>query len=150
MKADINILSISDVITNSSSEVFIIHGKPECQDELIEEIPELLDKLCEAVGLDINEIMDFEISDSTYDNEDWNYHVENNDLIIQSQSDNSIPSWLMDFIESLYYLPKFKDKFYGYYAKDLGEKKLRAYNWNTGEYEIVNRRIESIHREHLG
>ena len=102
MKADINILSISDVITNSSSEVFIIHGKPECQDELNEEIPELLNKLCEAINLDINKIMDFEISDSTYEDEDWNYHVENNDLIIRSQNDNSIPSWLMDFIESLY------------------------------------------------
>ena len=144
------ILSISDVITNSSSEVFIIHGKPEFQDELNEEIPELLITLCDSIGLDINDMMYFEVSDSSHIDEDWNYSVENNDLLIHSQSDNTIPSWLMEFIEYLYNFPKFQNKFFGYYAEDLGEKELPWYNWNTRKYENRKQGIESIQRHHLG
>lgn len=144
------ILSISDVITNSSSEVFIIHGKPEFQDELNEEIPELLKTLCDSIGLDINNMMYFNISNSSYIDEDWDYPVENNDLIIHSQSDNTIPLWLMEFIEYLYNFPKFQNKFFGYYAKDLGEKELPWYNWNKSKYEKRKQEIESIQRHHLG
>jgi len=144
------ILSISDVITNSSSEVFIIHGKPEFQDELNEEIPELLEALCDSIGLDVDDMMYFEVSNSTYIDEDWEYPVENNDLIIHSQSDNTIPSWLMEFIEYLYNFPKFQNKFFGYYAEDLGEKELPRYNWNKRKYEKRKKEIESIQRHHLG
>jgi len=144
------ILSISDVITNSSSEVFIIHGKPEFQDELNEEIPELLEALCDSIGLNVDDMMYFEVSNSTYIDEDWEYPVENNDLIIHSQSDNTIPSWLMEFIEYLYNFPKFQNKFFGYYAEDLGEKELPRYNWNKRKYEKRKKEIESIQRHHLG
>lgn len=144
------ILSISDVITNSSSEVFIVHGKPEFQDELNEEIPELLKMLCESIGLDIDDMMYFKVSDSSYIDEGWDYPVEKNDLLIHSQSDNTIPSWLMEFIEYLYNFPKFQNKFFGYYAEDLGKKELPQYNWNTGKYEKREKEIESIQRHHLG
>lgn len=150
MKTDINILSISDVITNSSSEVFIIHGKPEFQDELNEEIPELLEVLCESIGLDIHEIAYFETSDSSFVDQDWHYTVEKNDLLIYSQSDNSIPLWLMEFIDCLYNFPKFQSKFSGYYAKDLDEREIPYYNWNTGIYEKRKQKTESIQRRHLG
>ena len=76
------VISISDVITNSSSEVFIIHGKPEFQEELNEEIPEFLEKLCELFGEDINDIMEFDVSDETYIDEGWYYYVHKGDLLI--------------------------------------------------------------------
>ena len=118
------IISISDVITNSSSEVFIIHAKPEFQEEINKEIPEFLNQLCELVGENIDEIMEFDISDETYIDTDWYYYVHKNDLVINSVSDNTIPYWIMELIQSLETVSKFKDKFGGYYAEDLGEKEV--------------------------
>lgn len=147
------IISISDIITNSSSEVFIIHSKPEFQDEINQEIPELLTQLCELVGLDLNETMEFEVSDKSGVDEDWEYYKAKNDLIIWSAGDNTIPSWLMYFIEDINYIPQFKDKFSGYYAKDLGEKEIPYYDWNAPEGQRDTTRlveIQSIQRIHLG
>ena len=53
------ILSVSDVITNSSSEVFIIHGKPEFQEEINEKIPEFLRQLCTIFDINADDIMEF-------------------------------------------------------------------------------------------
>jgi len=148
------IISISDVITNSSSEVFIIHSKPEFQDEINEEIPELLNRICDVTDLNIDDIMEFDISDETYIDQDWYYYVHKGDLLIYSVSDNTIPSWIMDLIQSINYMPKFKNKFSGYYAKDLGKKDLPYYNWHhkPDEPALTHREveIESIQRHHLG
>ena len=52
-----NILSFSDVITNSSSEVFVLHPKPEVdKDRFLDEITELLNAICELTGEDPNDI----------------------------------------------------------------------------------------------
>ena len=148
------IISISDVITNSSSEVFIIHGKPEFQEELNEEIPEVLGKLCELFGENVNDIMEFSVSDETYIDEGWYYYVHKGDLLIHSTDDNSIPGWLMDTISDLNYTKRFRDKFSGHYAKDLGEIDLPYYDWNhkPDEPGLKHRltEIQSIQREHLG
>lgn len=148
------ILSISDVITNSSSEVFIIHAKPEFQDEINKEVPEIIKNLCEILELNINEILEFKIAEGSYIDINWDYHVAKNDLLIYSVDDNTIPYWLMEFISSLYNFPKFKEKFSGYYAKDLGEIELPYYDWNEPDYKKRNKlrktEVESIHREHLG
>lgn len=148
------IISISDVITNSSSEVFVIHSKPEFQEEINEEIPEFLKNICEIAELDIDEVMEFDVSDETYIDDGWYYYVNKKDLVIRSVSDNTIPSWLMDLIDSINYLPKFKDKFSGYYAKDLGKKDLPYYNWNhkPDEPALTHKEVEipSIQRHHLG
>lgn len=150
----IKILSISDVITNSSSEVFIVHAKPEYQDEINSEIPELIENLCNALELNMNNMLEFDISNDSYINEDWHYHVAKNDLLIYSAYENSMPYWLMDFIEDLYNFPKFEDKFYGYYAEDLGVMDLPYYDWNEKDYakklKIKPQRIQSINRVHLG
>ena len=154
MKTVINILSISDVITNSSSEVFVIHSKPEFQDEINKEIPEFLRELCDLIEEDIDEMMEFDVSDETYIDEGWYYYVHKNDLLIHSVSDNTIPYWMIDFIQDLYCFNKFKDKFSGYYAKDLGKKELPYYDWNHEEDEAGLKtkevEIESIQRHHLG
>lgn len=144
------ILSISDVITNSSSEVFIIHSKPEFQDEINKEIPKFLEKLCKVVGEDLHTIMTFEISDKTEIDEDWLYYKAKNDLLIHSAEENSIPYWLINVISDLISIPKFKDKFSGYYAKDLGEINLPYYDWNSGEEKTKLTEIQSIQRIHLG
>ena len=148
------IISYSDVITNSSSEVFVIHSKPEFQGEINEEIPELLNQICDAVDLNINKMMEFDVSNETYIDEDWYYYVHKGDLLIYSVSDNTIPYWLMDLIDSINYLPKFKDKFSGYYAKDLGKKDLPYHDWNhkPNEPALTHKEVEipSIQRKHLG
>ena len=148
------ILSVSDVITNSSSEVFIIHAKPEFQDEINQEIPEFLKEICDLFEEDIEDMMEFEVSDETYIDEGWYYYVHKNDLLIHSISDNTIPGWLMEIIEDLNYTKKFRDKFSGYYAEDLGEKDLPYYDWNhkPDEPGLKHRmeNIRSIQRHHLG
>lgn len=149
------ILSVSDVITNSSSEVFIIHSKPEVDNsEIYEEIKELLDSICELTGIDPSDCYTTDIAENSYIDEDWYYSVEEGDTVIESISDNTIPGWLMNFIEDILYMPRFKDKFSGYYATDLGEKEIPHDVWNseTREYETVTRKteIESIQRHHLG
>ena len=148
------VLSISDVITNSSSEVFIIHAKPEFQEEINEEIPEVLRLICDLFEEDINEMMEFEVSDETYIDDGWYYYVHKGDLLIHSTTDNSIPGWLMDVISDLNYTKKFKDKFSGYYAEDLGEIDLPYYDRNHKPDEPALKHkmteIRSIQRHHLG
>ena len=144
------ILSVSDVITNSSSEVFIVHSKPEFQDSINEEVPELLKKICEAVEEDIEEMLCCSVSPVTGVDKDWGYYYNEKDLIIESVDDNSIPGWLMDFIQEIPYLSKFRDRFYGYYAEDLGEKNLPVYDWKVNDYVLKSNRIESVQRRHLG
>ena len=148
------ILSISDVITNSSSEVFIIHAKPEFQDEINQEIPEFLKEVCDLFEEDIEDMLYTEISDETYIDEEWYYYVHKNDLIIHSNSDNTIPQWLMEIIDNLPWTNKFRNKFQGYYAEDLGEIELPYYDWNhkPDEPGLKHRmeNIRSIQRRHLG
>ena len=148
------ILSISDVITNSSSEVFIIHAKPEFQDEINQEIPEFLKEVCDIFEEDIEDMLYTEISDETYIDEEWYYYVHKNDLIIHSNSDNTIPQWLMGIIDNLPWTNKFRDKFQGYYAKDLGEIELPYYDWNHKPNEPAFKHrmenIRSIQRHNLG
>lgn len=144
------IISYSDVITNSSSEVFVVHAKPEFQEEINKEIPEFLQQICDFSGSDINEMMDFNVSDNSHINEDWYYYVNKGDLIITSVDDNTIPSWMIDLIDSINFLPKFKDKFGGYYSNDLGEIDMPYYDWSKDKESHKLQKIPSIQRRHLG
>ena len=149
------VLSYSDVITNSSSEVFVLHPKPEVnREELLSEITELLNTICELTGENPKETFYIDSSETSYIEDDWGYNVEKGDIMINSVEDNSIPGWLMDFIEDIKYMPKFEDKFSGYYAEDLGEKEMPTYKWNHEKrrYEdvIISTKIKSIQRVHLG
>lgn len=148
------IISFSDVITNSSSEVFILHPKPEVnREDLLSEIEDILKTLCEFAGEDSEDVYYTEISDTEGINKNWEYYQAEGDIIIKSISDNTIPGWMMNFIEYLYSMPRFADKFSGYYAEDLGKKSIPHYKWISGEgsvktYEPTD--IESIQRIHLG
>ena len=146
----IKILSISDVITNSSSEVFVIHAKPGCQETANDIIQELLKNICELTQEDIYDIMRFEIADESYVEQDWGYSVEKGDLLIHSTGDNSIPGWLMDFISCINDLKPLRDYMDGYYAKDIPEKHLLRYNYKIGDYELMPVKVNVVQRVHLG
>ena len=153
MKIDINmkILSISDVITNSSSEVFIIHAKPEFQEEINEKIPEFLRQLCAVFDINADDIMEFETSCTTRVDTDWFYYTVKGDLEIYSTEDNSIPGYIMEIIEEIPFIKKFRNMFSGYFAKDIGEKEMPYFDWNSDEtIKTKKREIESIQRIHLG
>ena len=101
----IKIQSISDIITNSSSEVFIIDtNKPEVIEQLIRDI-------CEVCSWDIEEMMCFATAceDGKIDGWDIDYNAGN--LIIRSVSDNTIPYSLMKLIEYLHWenIPALQD-----------------------------------------
>lgn len=97
------IQSISDIITNSSSEVFIIDTNRH------DKIADFLKDLCEICGVDFYDAMEFK--SITKDGEYYGYKCKKGNLVITSVSDNSIPFAIMDFIENIRwsYLPALED-----------------------------------------
>lgn len=95
-KVQIAIQSVTDLITNSSSEVFIIHAS----EPSLKEIEETIRKVFEICGEDIDECLTFEYADEDGSDNGWDYDWKKGDLIIHSTGDNSIPYYLMEFIES--------------------------------------------------
>ena len=93
------IQSFSDIITNSSSELFIIRNPKEEG----EKITEFLLGIYELLGRDINDDMEIGPAGSWDINQakDYGYTVKKGDLVIWSTSDNSIPYGIMDLIEGL-------------------------------------------------
>lgn len=81
------IQSFSDIITNSSSEVFIINSNNN------EKLIIFIQDICEHLGYNISKIMDPYIADENgsiiYGEEIYRY--KKGDLIINSTYDNSIP-----------------------------------------------------------
>lgn len=113
MKYPIHIQSVSDLITNSSSEVFICQVDTNDTEALESEIESLINTLMEALGY-VND--DYytgavvEIADEDGIIEGWNYKYKKGDILIWSREDNSIPWNIMDILGNLDYLPKFEDK----------------------------------------
>lgn len=101
----INIQSISDIITNSSSEVFVITTDKHA------EVAKFIKDVCEVFGVDMDEIMEFESSTTNHKDSYTGVKVAKGDLVIYSAEENSIPAIIMDMIESLdwaNYLPNVK------------------------------------------
>ena len=90
--------SASDIITNSSSEVFIARNLKSKNQEIIE----LIQNVAKAANLDLDEILEFEIA-SEDERIDSRIKCRKGDLLIWSADDNSILYWLMEFISSLDY-----------------------------------------------
>lgn len=90
----IKIQSFSDIITNSSSEVFVISTDKHA------EVAEFIKNVCDLFGVDMDEIMEF---DSATENERVGYNLKckKGDLIIYSTGDNTIPDIIMDIIKDL-------------------------------------------------
>ena len=91
------IQSISDIITNSSSEVFIIDSDNN------EKIKSFLEDLCEHFGYNLSDIMELYIADGgSYIS--WCgevYHYKEGDLLVESVYDNSIPSFIYHILDDL-------------------------------------------------
>lgn len=107
----IPIQNISDVITNSSSEIFIC--QTDNPDEVAETIKEVLTSVydnfkkarsCSGKNTlslyeeNLDDILSISIADDDYTDASWGYSYKKGDIIIESEYDNSIPSILMDFI----------------------------------------------------
>lgn len=107
----IPIQNISDVITNSSSEIFI------CQTDNPEQVVEIIKEVLTSVYENfrkarscsgkntfslyeetLDEIMSIYVADSDFTDSGWGYSYKKGDIVIESEYDNSIPSILMDFI----------------------------------------------------
>ena len=105
------ILNISDVITNSSSEVFVI--KPQDgidSEELLAEIEDFIQSLCDSMGYDDPGLYSY-VTDQNYkDSYFCNYNYSSGDIVIHSNGENSIPWKLMDTITDLDCIPKFENK----------------------------------------
>ena len=99
------IQSFSDIITNSSSEVFVIESKDH------EKIKTFLADVCEVFGWDVNDLMTFESVEEDGEVEGWNSTYKAGNLLIWSADDNSIPSVIMDIISEMQweYFPALKD-----------------------------------------
>lgn len=113
MKYPIHIQSVSDLITNSSSEVFICQVDTNDTEALKSEIESLINTLMEALGY-VND--DYytgavvEIADEDGVIEGWNYKYKKGDILIWSREENSIPWNIIDILGDLDCLPKFEDK----------------------------------------
>lgn len=91
--------SVSDIITNSSSEVFVVRNLKSRNQEL----QELIISVMTAAGLEIDDILCFEVASANGKVDDWNIKYKKGDMLIWSADQNSIPYWLMEFIEQLNY-----------------------------------------------
>ena len=98
------IQSFSDIITNSSSEVFVIESSDH------EKIKTFLADVCEVFGWDVNDLMTFESVEEDGEVEGWDSTYKAGNLLIWSNGDNSIPSVIMDVIgEMRWGIPALKD-----------------------------------------
>lgn len=91
----IKIQSISDIITNSSSEVFVVTTNKHA------EVAAFIKEICKVFGVDMDRIMEFDSSTTNHKDTYTGVKVNKGDLIIYSTEDNSIPGVIMDIIESL-------------------------------------------------
>ena len=96
------IQSFSDIITNSSSEVFVISTNKHA------EVAEFLSNVCDLFGVDMDEIMYYN-SATHSEVVGYNLKCKKGDLVIRSTHDNSIPGIIMNIIEDLDYSPKGKE-----------------------------------------
>jgi hypothetical protein len=56
-----------------------------------------------AAGLEIDDILSFEVASTDGKIDGWNIKYKKGDMLIWSADENSIPYWLMEFIEQLNY-----------------------------------------------
>lgn len=111
MRRVIDIQNISDVITNSSSEIFICQtDNPEQTAETIREVlTSVYDNLQKARscackntkaywGETLDDLLTITVADRDGGDSDWGYTYNAGDILIESTEDNSIPSIMMDFI----------------------------------------------------
>ena len=100
----ISIQSMSDIITNSSSEVFVIQGGS-LTDAIVRIVKDVTELWCNTANnewlKEVSDILDVEVANDFYDDSDWGYHYNKGDIVIYSTEDNSIPYDLMEALEDI-------------------------------------------------
>lgn len=96
------IQSFSDIITNSSSELFIIKNPKEKREKIIEFLEGIYELL--QINIDDEMIIGLADKDDIDEAKAYGYTVKKGDMIIWSTGDNSIAYPIMDLIEGLDYL----------------------------------------------
>lgn len=104
----VKIQSYSDVITNSSSELFVIKGTDEGKNSVVKLIEALRDVLDDDLGLSFEYAANDMRCDHTetygktvyhLNSDGWDYEYDKGDLIIESHDDNTIPFPIMELLE---------------------------------------------------
>ena len=126
MRFIIPIQNVSDIITNSSSEIFIC--KSENPDETVSLLRDVLSIVYENLkkanehagrniysyyGETIDDIMTISVATRDFSDSDYNYEYKKGDVLIESTDDNSIPSVIMDFIHEFFAWDKINRKHLG-------------------------------------
>ena len=105
------IKSISDIITNSSSEVFICScNNPK---KLAKEVREFIDTLMKTLGYQKDNYYSgatVTVAKSDGEIDGWGYLYNKGDLLIESNGENSIPYHIVEILEDLAWIPAFEDK----------------------------------------
>ena len=106
------IQSISDIITNSSSEVFICScNNPK---KLAKEVQEFINTLMEMLGYPKDDYYysgaTVTVAKSDGEINGWGYPYNKGNLLIESNGENSIPWNVIQILEELEYFPVFKGK----------------------------------------
>jgi hypothetical protein len=117
----IPIQNISDIITNSSSELFICQS--ENPEQMVEVIKEVLTTVYENYKKarscsgrntsslyeeSLDKMLEISISNEDGYDKDWEYEYKKGDIIIEGLYDNSIPPIIMDFIYEFFPYDKIK------------------------------------------
>lgn len=100
----LTVQSISDIITNSSSEVFVIQGGLLTQAivRIVKDVTELWAETAKSSWLKtIDDILEVEVADHYYKDDGWDYEYDKGDVVIYSKEDNSIPYDLMETLEDI-------------------------------------------------
>lgn len=91
----IKIQSISDIITNSSSEVFIIDTNKHA------EVSKFIEDICNIFGVNVNDIIEFESATKDGGIYGWDAKYKKGNLLVWSKGENSIPFPILDLITNL-------------------------------------------------
>lgn len=98
------ILSISDIITNSSSEVFVFKADK----KVIDDIKEIINDICEAGRVE-NTLSFYENVDDPWFTNYIEDYAKDGDLIVKTHEGNT-PYWLQYFLENLRWHEDFVDR----------------------------------------
>lgn len=102
---NLKIQSIGDLITNSSSEVFVIKGGL-LSEAIVCIVKELSKTWINAKQSDwiknLDDMLEVEIAGSSFEDHSWKYSYEKGDVVIYSTEDNSIPYDVMEAFEAIF------------------------------------------------
>ena len=92
------IQSISDIITNSSSEVFVVSTDKHA------EVAEFIKNICDIFGVDMDEIMEFDSATKNGYIKGWDIKFKKGDLIMENLTELDNNSYLSILITDVIFI----------------------------------------------